>query len=83
MSANRSSNLSPATTEETTPKPASAVGSRRAALLEYFANPPPEMCEMDAAWEEALALYGDEDSEAWVSALEDGTHPLRRVRMSE
>ena len=37
------------------------------------------MSEMDAAWEEALALYGDEDSDAWVSALEDGSHPLCRV----
>lgn len=83
MSANRSSNLSAAIVEEPTPKPASAVGSRRAALLEYFANPPPEMGAMDGAWEEALALYGDEDSDAWVSALEDGTHPLCRLRMPE
>ena len=37
------------------------------------------MSEMDAASEEALALYGDEDSDAWVSALEDGSHPLCRV----
>jgi len=89
MSTGRSSNLSSAMIEEPTPKPASAVGSssaaeraeRRATLLEYFANPPPEMCAADAAWEEALLLYGDEDSDAWVSALEDGTHPLCRVRM--
>src|SRR5262245_24067223 len=97
MSASRSSNLSPATAEEPTPKPASGVASsgsaegmpqsslrgaeRKAALLEYFANPSSEMREMDAAWEEALFLYGDEDSIAWVSALEDGTHPLCRVRM--
>src|SRR6187397_2560213 len=95
MSASRSSHLSPMIAEEPTPKPASAVGSsssvervpessrrdaeRTEALLEYFANPPPEMREMDAAWEEALALYGDEDSDAWVSALENGTHPLCRV----
>ena len=26
-----------------------------------------------------LALYGDEDSDAWVSALENGTHPLCRI----
>jgi hypothetical protein len=53
---------------------------RKAALLDYFANPSPEMRAMDAAWEEALTLYGDEDSDAWVSALEDGTHPLCRVQ---
>lgn len=98
MSARRSSNLSPATAEEL-PKPASAVDARgtverapessrrsaerKAALVEYFVNPPPEMREMDAAWEEALLLYGDEDSDAWVSALEDGTHPLCRVRMAK
>jgi hypothetical protein len=97
MSASRSSNLSPAVEEETTPKPASAVSAtgsierapessrrgadRKAALLDYFADLSPEMIEMDAAWEEALTLYGDEDSDAWVSALEDGTHPLCRVRM--
>lgn len=52
---------------------------RAAALLEYFANPPPEMRAMDAAWAEGLALYGDEDSDAWLSALEDGTHPLCRA----
>jgi hypothetical protein len=51
MGASRSSNLSPEVVDETTPKPASAVGSsasvaqgaeRRTALLEYFANPPSE-----------------------------------------
>jgi hypothetical protein len=83
MSAMRSSDLSPAAPEEPTPKPASAVGTscsaeRRAALVDYFASPSPEVSEMDAAWEEALALYGDEDSDAWVLALEDGTHPLCR-----
>ncbi len=97
MSASRSSHLSPATAQEPTPQPASAVASsssaeqvpesslrraeRKAAVLEYFTSPSPEMCEMDAAWEEALALYGDEDSAAWVFALEDGTHPLCRVRL--
>jgi hypothetical protein len=99
MSGSRSRNLSRAITEETTPKPASAVcttgtsektpecsrrgAERKAALLDYFANPSPEMREMDAAWEEALTLYGDEDSDAWVSAIEDGTHPLCRIRMSK
>jgi hypothetical protein len=38
------------------------------------------MRSMDDAWEEALALYGDEDSDAWVAALRDGTHPLCRIR---
>lgn len=96
MSAVRSGNLPSAATHEPTPKPASAVGlnsstvqaptssrhgaEREAMLLEYFANPSPEMCEIDMAWEEALTLYGDEDSDAWVSALEDGTHPLCRVQ---
>jgi hypothetical protein len=80
----RSSNESLAIAEEPTPKPASGVSpiastQRRAALLEYFANPSPEMRAMNAAWEGALALYGDEDSDAWLSALEDGTHPLCRV----
>ena len=65
MSARRSSSL--------------ATAIRKAALLDYFANPSPDMRDMDAAWEEALVLYGDEDSDAWVSALEDGTHPLCRV----
>lgn len=55
------------------------TAERRAALLDHFANPSPTMRAMDAAWEEAIALYGDEDSDAWVSALEDGTHPLCRV----
>ena len=53
---------------------------RAKAILEYFASLPPEMREMDEAWEEALALYGDEDSDAWVAALHDGTHPLFRNR---
>lgn len=95
MSPSRSSSPSLAIADEPTPKPASAVSpitpagpppessrrttERRAALLDYFANPPPAMSEMDAAWEEALVLYGDEDSDAWVTALEDGSHPLCRV----
>jgi hypothetical protein len=95
MGASRSSNPEVAATEESTPKPVSAVTSiasarqspdssqraaeRRAVLLERFANPSPLMREIDTAWEEALALYGDEDSDAWVSALEDGTHPLCRL----
>lgn len=95
MRPSRSSHPQAATTEEPTPKPASAVNSiapaerspessrrvveRRAALLEHFGNPSPRMREIDAAWEEAVALYGDEDSDAWVSALEAGTHPLCRI----
>lgn len=97
MSASRSSRPSPAVAEEPTPKPTSAVhtnnpveqapassrrgADRKAALLEYFANPSTEICEIDAAWEAALALYGDEDSDAWIAALEDGTHPLCHLRM--
>jgi hypothetical protein len=96
MSASRSSNPSPEVTKDPTPVPASAVvvverapassrrgNERNAALLAYFESPPSEMREMDAAWEEALALYGDEDGDAWVSALEDGTHPLCRVWTSK
>lgn len=93
MSPTRPSNLEPARSDEPTPKPASAVhpvasnensatwsccAERNAAVLEYFANPSPEMRELHAAWEAAVALYGDEDSDAWVAALEDGTHPLCR-----
>jgi hypothetical protein len=93
MRLSRSSRLEPAKSEEPTPKPASAVNpiassegsawsnrgaERKAVLLEYFSNPSPEMRELHAAWDAALALYGDEDSEAWVAALEDGTHPLCR-----
>jgi hypothetical protein len=59
-----------------TPVPSPASGDRSAALLEYFANPSPKMCATDVAWDEALALYGNEDSDAWVAALKDGTHPL-------
>ena len=97
MHARHSRQAQAASTEEPTPEPASAVkasspsdgaveslsqrAGRRAAILEHFANPSPQMRAMDAAWEEALALYGDEDSDAWVSALEDGTHPLCRVGM--
>lgn len=71
--------------DEPTPDPESAVArvSQPAppvhAVLAYFADPTPGMRAMDAAWEEALALYGDEDSDAWVAALESGTHPLCRV----
>lgn len=57
--------------------------ARKEALLGYFASPSREMREMDAAWEEALSLYGDEDSDAWVAALEDGTHPLCRIRTTK
>jgi hypothetical protein len=93
MSASRSSSLSSEVAKDPTPVPASAVGAverapassrrgaeRNASLLAYFATPSQEMREMDAAWEEALTLYGEEDGAAWVSALEDGTHPLCGVR---
>lgn len=96
MSAGRSSSPSCTVVEDPTPDPPSAVhvsgsseaapepsprgAGRRAALLAYFADPPAEMRAMDAAWEDALALYGEEGSDAWIAALEDGTHPLCRVR---
>lgn len=61
------------TSEEASPEP-----------FEYFADPTPEMLAAEAAtgaaYEEGRALYGDEDCDAWVAALEDGTHPLCRVK---
>lgn len=52
--------------------------------MAYFADPTPEMlaaeAEIGAAYEEARGLYGDEDGDAWIAALEDGTHPLCRVK---
>jgi hypothetical protein len=52
--------------------------------FEYFADPTPEMLAAEAAigaaYEEGRALYGDEDGDAWMAALEDGTHPLCRVK---
>jgi hypothetical protein len=52
--------------------------------FEYFAQPTPEMLAAEAAvgaaYEEGRALYGDEDGDAWIAALEDGTHPLCRVK---
>jgi hypothetical protein len=88
MMARRSSSMSPVRVEDPTEAPASSsfrtegpAAERKAALVAYFASPSPEQHAMDAAWEEALALYGDEDSDAWVAALQDGTHPLCRVPM--
>ncbi len=87
MSPRRSSNASPLLGDVPVSKPASPgsrpsrrAAGRKAALLAYFTSPPPEARAMDAAWDEALALYGDEGSDAWIAALEDGTHPLCRVR---
>jgi hypothetical protein len=64
-----------------TPEPGSAVTSR---AHPYFAGPTPEALAVEAAigvaYEEARALYGDEDGEAWLAALESGEHPLCRVR---
>jgi hypothetical protein len=43
----------------------------------------PEQRAYAVAWslaaEEGRRLYGDEASDAWLQALEDGTHPLCRV----
>ena len=53
-------------------------------LFEYFANPTPEMLAAEAAvgaaYEQGRALHGEEDGDAWLAALEDGTHPLCRVK---
>jgi hypothetical protein len=54
----------------------------RSSLHDYFADPTPEMLEraIGAAYAQGRALYGDEDGDAWLAALEDGSHPLRRVK---
>lgn len=71
-------------TEDPTPKPSSAVTPSSPAPHEYFADPTPEMLAMEAAigaaYEEGRALYGDEDGDAWLAALEKGVHPLCRVK---
>jgi hypothetical protein len=76
----RSNQAAAEVAKEPTPVPSPRGADRGAAFLSYFAAPSPAMRELDAAWEEALTLYGDEDSDAWVAALADGTHPLCRVR---
>ena len=52
--------------------------------FEYFADPTPRMLAAEAvigaAYEQGRALHGDEDSDAWIAALEDGTHPLCRIK---
>jgi hypothetical protein len=67
--------------DDPTPEPHSAVTS---SAHEYFADPTPEMLAMEAAigaaYEDGRALYGDEDGDAWLAALESGMHPLCRVR---
>lgn len=67
--------------DDPTPAPRSAVTP---STHEYFADPTPEMLEMEAAvgaaYEAGRALYGDEDSDAWLAALESGEHPLCRVK---
>jgi len=55
------------------------VNPRITQLLGYAA--PHELVGSERLRAFAAALYGDEDSDAWVSALEEGTHPLCRVRM--
>ena len=37
------------------------------------------LAERSAAAEEGRRLYGDESSDAWLAALQNGTHPLCRV----
>jgi hypothetical protein len=37
------------------------------------------LADRSAAAEEGRRLYGDESSDAWLAALESGTHPLCRV----
>lgn len=73
---------------EPTPHPSSRTTSLidrgpRAPFV-YFAAPTPETIAIEAAigaaYEEGRALYGDEEGDAWLAALEDGTHPLCRIR---
>ncbi|MFO0756657.1 MAG: hypothetical protein U0359_09210 [Byssovorax sp.] len=70
-----------AVADDPTPEPRSAV---TASAREHFADPTPEMLALEvaigAAYEEGRALYGDEDGDAWLAALESGAHPLCRVR---
>jgi hypothetical protein len=67
--------------DDPTPEPCSAVAP---SAHPYFADPTPGMLAMEAAigaaYEEARALYGDEDGDAWLAALESGLHPLCRIR---
>ncbi|MBK8258456.1 MAG: hypothetical protein IPK82_38075 [Polyangiaceae bacterium] len=78
--------------DEPTPDPASAVAkaphspesTRRLAqeaFVAHFSNPSHQTGDIHNAWEKALVLYGNEDSDAWMLALENGTHPLCQVGM--
>jgi hypothetical protein len=73
-----------AVANDPTPEPSSAVSPSAPALQEYFADPTPGTLAMEAAigaaYEEGRALYGDEDGDAWLAALESGVHPLCRVK---
>jgi hypothetical protein len=76
-----------AVAEDPTPEPSSAVtpsATTSPATHEYFADPTPGMLAIEAAigsaYEQGRALYGDEDGDAWLAALESGVHPLCRVK---
>lgn len=73
-----------AVADEPTPAPSSAVTHKAFAAPDYFASPTPEMLATEAAigaaYEEGRALYGDEDGDAWLAALESGEHPLCRIK---
>lgn len=75
---------SAAIAKDPTPEPSSAVTQSAPAAPAYFADPTPGMLAMEAAigaaYEEGRALYGDEDGDAWLAALESGVHPLCRVK---
>lgn len=73
--------------DEPTPDPSSSItpnADRRRASQAYFVDATPEALAIEAAigaaYEEGRALYGDEDGDAWLAALEDGTHPLCRIK---
>ncbi len=67
-----------------TPEPSSAVTQSAPASPGHFADPTPGILAIEAAigaaHEEGRALYGDEDGDAWLAALESGVHPLCRVK---
>lgn len=76
-----------AAADDPTPDPSSAVTTSAPlspASPEYFADATPAVLTLEAAigaaYDEGRALYGDEDGDAWLAALESGVHPLCRIK---
>jgi hypothetical protein len=67
-----------------TPDPGSTERLSAPVPPAYFADATPEALALEAAigaaYEEGRALYGDEDGDAWLAALESGVHPLCRIK---